>query len=743
MLAALLAACSDNDSSGNNNPDRADLAITQAVNVASPTVGDEVVFTITVGNSGPDGATGVVATAPLPAGHTYITHTASTGSYVAGTGQWTIGDLARDATATLAITASVQSAGDHVATATVDANQADPNRSNNSASVTVIAGASSAARVQAVFSGTVFTVPFAASDDPTPAAATNARIRVYVAEDGGGGATLGTAVSDAGGRFQLDTEADEGQRLVIRLEADGHAPHVNSFVVDTNTGIDLGNVWLHAAESLECVNGTCRSSDGRLYIDGLDPELTVVARHFNPEAETSAFPGQFGDDLGNLLFSGAFASVEVSRGDDRVTELAAPVQLRMLLPKDTWMLVVDEFLGSGKIEVPFYHFDENRGLWHRDGEADLVDADGTPLPESALAAVKAGTHTGAIYAEGPVSHFSTWNVDWPVNTHTRVRGRVVDSEGEPVSGATVYGRRTASPAQDVTVPTDDNGEFDFITLRSEQPGEDISRNGVESEPSQVKLTVKSGDDVVEGGVHTMPTEDDEETDIEIRFENPVQVRSVRIQGTVVQGDGTPANGAKVTVWTPETTLCADECTTEATADADGKFDVTTLTTGDNPVLAQGQQQITGIADGSRILVTGSQPIEPEADDPVLVLDGKSLFYTLETTISGNVISWLPAPGESVDFGIPDGAPVCEVRVTGGFGQPDFNVLKWHIFWYGAPIRSPVTYGVLPENATPLVNPPIGALSPEDVVFAGCDIGYPDAAGTVQVPRSRSGVDLAI
>ena len=61
-------------------PQQSDLAIAKAVDNATPNVGDNVTFTITVTNNGPDAATGVQVTDQLPAGLTYVSSTTSQGT---------------------------------------------------------------------------------------------------------------------------------------------------------------------------------------------------------------------------------------------------------------------------------------------------------------------------------------------------------------------------------------------------------------------------------------------------------------------------------------------------------------------------------------------------------------------------------------------------------------------------------------------------------------------------------------
>ncbi len=110
----------------------ADLSVTKTINVAMPPVGSNVVFTVTVSNAGPDQATNVKVTDLLPAGYTYVSNTPSQGSYVSGTGVWTVGTLAASGNATLQITATANAAGPYGNTAEVTASdQPDPDSTPN------------------------------------------------------------------------------------------------------------------------------------------------------------------------------------------------------------------------------------------------------------------------------------------------------------------------------------------------------------------------------------------------------------------------------------------------------------------------------------------------------------------------------------------------------------------------------------------------------------------------------------
>ena len=124
----------------------ADIAVTKTVDNATPAVGTTVTFTVRATNRGPTGATGVVVTDALPAGLTLVSATPSQGTYTAPA--WTVGALAADASATLVIVATVDALGGLVNKAEKTQQvEADPNTANDSASVTLNAGASANLKV--------------------------------------------------------------------------------------------------------------------------------------------------------------------------------------------------------------------------------------------------------------------------------------------------------------------------------------------------------------------------------------------------------------------------------------------------------------------------------------------------------------------------------------------------------------------------------------------------------------------
>lgn len=119
----------------------ADLAITKTVSDPTPTTGDNVTFTLTAFNLGPFTAINTVVADLLPSGYTYVSSTASQGSYNSGTGIWTLGNKSVGSPQTLQIVATVNAAGNYVNTATISSDAFDPNTGNNTESASTLPSA--------------------------------------------------------------------------------------------------------------------------------------------------------------------------------------------------------------------------------------------------------------------------------------------------------------------------------------------------------------------------------------------------------------------------------------------------------------------------------------------------------------------------------------------------------------------------------------------------------------------------
>ncbi len=119
----------------------AECEITIVVDDATPAVGADVVYTITVTNNGPAAAAGLVAHFHVIDGLTWKSDVHEGTAYDAVTGVWTIGTLAAEASVVLAITETValgQEGLTKVATATiVEATRPDENATNDEDTVEI------------------------------------------------------------------------------------------------------------------------------------------------------------------------------------------------------------------------------------------------------------------------------------------------------------------------------------------------------------------------------------------------------------------------------------------------------------------------------------------------------------------------------------------------------------------------------------------------------------------------------
>ena len=120
-----------------NSPPASDLAIAKTVDKTEPYIGENILYTITVYNAGPESATNIIVEDPLPAGLILQVATPSKGIYNATTGIWTIGALNYLETATMTILAKVNATGLITNKANVTSTNYDPYPENNNATVDI------------------------------------------------------------------------------------------------------------------------------------------------------------------------------------------------------------------------------------------------------------------------------------------------------------------------------------------------------------------------------------------------------------------------------------------------------------------------------------------------------------------------------------------------------------------------------------------------------------------------------
>jgi uncharacterized repeat protein (TIGR01451 family) len=249
--AQVSASGSFDPNSSNNSasvaPFIADLSLAKAAamapggdldNSGTLTVGDLVVFTVSVSNAGPDFATGVQAVDQLPSGFAYVSDDSS-GAYNPLSGLWNVGNLAPGTTATLNITVSVNASGSYTNFAQVTASQQfDPNSTPNN-NVTNVPSEDDEAAVTLTPNKTLPTL----TTTPSPATVTLGTSSVVLKDSAtlaGGSAPTGSITFTLfynGGTTPVDTET-------VPVTGNGTYTTPTGFTLPTSSAATGSYLWV-------------------------------------------------------------------------------------------------------------------------------------------------------------------------------------------------------------------------------------------------------------------------------------------------------------------------------------------------------------------------------------------------------------------------------------------------------------------------------------------------------------------
>jgi len=116
-----------------------DLAVTKSGSPATQTLGSgNITWTMVVTNNGPDTATGVTISDPMPGGNTFVSATTTQGSCTGGAIlNCSLGTIAKGGTVTITLVTTPSTVGNQVNTVTVVGNETESNTANNTATATV------------------------------------------------------------------------------------------------------------------------------------------------------------------------------------------------------------------------------------------------------------------------------------------------------------------------------------------------------------------------------------------------------------------------------------------------------------------------------------------------------------------------------------------------------------------------------------------------------------------------------
>ena len=125
-----------------NRQFRADLSVTKDANSPRVSAGENITYTITVANNGPDSATDVMATDALPAGLGFVSATPSQGSCfeMGGTVECDLGTIADQGTATIDLVVQPLAPGEYENTVTVTTSGLDADGAAGAAPAVLAAG---------------------------------------------------------------------------------------------------------------------------------------------------------------------------------------------------------------------------------------------------------------------------------------------------------------------------------------------------------------------------------------------------------------------------------------------------------------------------------------------------------------------------------------------------------------------------------------------------------------------------
>jgi hypothetical protein len=539
----------------------------------------------------------------------------------------------------------------------------------------------------------------------------------------------GLTASD--GTFSVSAGTLDGKTISVRFSDSSTNSTVRTLTAKPGDQAAYFQVTLVRVERLDCEAGRCVSPDRSLKIDGLDDGFKVRGKTFNPVEFPAAMPGGFVDSTGTLLVSGVFATVDLEDDDGNpVSKLSKAATLRMRVPPETWAETVDIQPGDDRIQVPMYFFDEAVGSFVRDGTGHYEDVNGAPIPESQLPQLKAGTYAGVVFARADVTHFSTWNVDWPVTTQTCMSGILLKKDGSPAAGAQleVEGLTYTGRSPDHIAGSD--GRYCVPVMRSEGPGEDFGKvgpgNGVPGEKQRVATIVRIGDQAWDLGEEDTPTtagcDCTNPRQITLDDARLLQAKACTLSGTVrgVDGNVAPQNtvvSARSVFEVPTNAPQCTDCTGGTPVDASGNYSFKAQGYGQLRVEAVYYRQVNGQSQMEQAAVTRrvcpSQPV-----DLRLKVTRRVSVATL--TVTGNVLSWTPAE------------PMQNITIMRG------STALWMVAAASASITPPISIGATPAGAFVVTPWTAGSLQSGDTIsISGSRMGEDGVdqmtLGTYEVP----------
>ncbi len=273
------------------NANSADMAIVKTAVPNPVSEGDALTYTLTVTNNGPATATTVTVTDPLPNAVTYLSSSTTQGtcSEAGGTVTCQLGSMISGATATVTIITLAGSPSPASNTASVTADQTDPNLANNSSTQTETITAPTQVQLMSFFART--------SIDN----AGTSRVMLFW-KTGGEANNLGFNIysEQNGTRMRLNPSLIAGSALLMRGALPKHSGKTYSWM-DASSTAGSGQYWLedvdvngsrtmHGPISTEAGTSTPAATAApeasALMLDQLNQEIPVISSETSHPLET-------------------------------------------------------------------------------------------------------------------------------------------------------------------------------------------------------------------------------------------------------------------------------------------------------------------------------------------------------------------------------------------------------------------------------------------------------------------------
>jgi hypothetical protein len=293
-----------------------------------------------------------------------------------------------------------------------------------------------------------------------------------------------TATTDANGLY-LIPGVSFNDRCVVKCEKQGYFEGV-SRVKGISGGVTRCEIRLIDAtpdftfsagtpQQLQIVGGAeiqlsangYQTSNGNNY----SGQVNIAVEHLNPDDADFNFlsPGTdlagkstSGEDKQLLSYGMLLVKMTDNAGNDLELSSGNTSEIKMPVPSS--------LIGNAPSSIPLWHFNESSGVWEENGSATLQ---------------------GNFYI-GTVSHFSSWNCDYPTSRST-IRGRVLDCQGNPVPGIRVTVGQTYAI-------TNNNGDYETYVPSGVDFDIKVNEPALGISSSSVSISALTAGDVSSGHV---------------------------------------------------------------------------------------------------------------------------------------------------------------------------------------------------------------------------------------------------